>query len=140
MEKKIGIDTYVFIDLFSGEEKAEKVRVIIENIADGKATGFLSAAGLSELYYHLHRMHREAIAEDRIRYVINLPNLYICPLDEKTSLLAGRLRAKYYKKNSREISYIDCMHLATAISSKCDEFITGDKDFKDITEINVKLI
>ncbi len=140
MEKRIGIDTYVFIDLFSGEEKAEKVRTIIEDIADGKTIGFLSATGISELYYHLNRLHGEQIADDRVEYIINLPNLVIVSLGEKISLLAGKLRTKYYKKNIREISYIDCMHLATALSSDCDNFVTGDKDFKDVSELNVKII
>ncbi len=141
MEKRIGIDTYIFIELFSGEEnRTKRAEPVLKQIIEGYATGIISSAALTELYYHLNRYHGKEKTEYWIIYLQNLPNTEIISLDTDTAILAGRLRTKYYKKKFKEISYLDCMHIATAIKSSCTSFITGDKDFSGIEEIKVEII
>ena len=70
---------------------------------------------------------------------MSYPNLRIEPANNEITVLAGRLRYKYYKNKQREISYLDCIHLATAILTKCKKFVTGDKDFKDVKELEIEV-
>ena len=66
-------------------------------------------------------------------------NIKVISVTEEIAELAGKLRAKYYSKE-RQISFIDCIHLATAIVSKAEKFVTGDKDFLGVEEIKIELI
>jgi len=43
----------------------------------------------------------------------------IVDVDKEIALLAGRLRCKYYKKQECELSFLDYIYIATAISTKC---------------------
>lgn len=62
-----------------------------------------------------------------------LPNLEIIDFDLQIAELAAKLRAKYTIKTP------DAIHLATAIISKANFFITTDEKLQNIKEIPIKL-
>lgn len=59
-------------------------------------------------------------------------NMEYIPVLEDISMTAVRLRTKY-----PGIKALDSIHIATAIHSGCDAFLTNDKQLKQVTEIQV---
>ena len=138
--EEIALDTYVFLDLFSGDSRLEgKVKTYMEKVMEGKIKAVISSTVFSELFYHVAKKWGVEKADERVSFITSYPNLRTEPANNEITVLAGRLRYKYYKYKQREISYLDCIHLATAILTKCTKFVTGDKDFKDVEEIEVEV-
>ncbi|MBI2971396.1 MAG: PIN domain-containing protein [Candidatus Aenigmarchaeota archaeon] len=101
--------------------------------------GTVSATALAEVFFHIARRRDEESASKAMTFIKSIENLKIVDAGEKTSILAGALRAKYYKSRQREISFLDCIHLATGIVTNCKKFISGDRDFEGIEEIHVEV-
>lgn len=139
---KIYLDTFVFMDILSGKpeliEKAEQYLKLSEN------KGFISTILLTELAFHVGKRKGPEKAEE-ILYLLELyPNLKIIPVSEEIAALAGKLRSKYnslfhHGKIKKELTYFDCIHLATAITMNCEKFITGDKGFVGVDEIEAEI-
>ena len=53
--------------------------------------------------------------------------------------LAGRIRAKNWKKLEKKLTYFDSIHLATAVINNAKKFVTGDRDFRGIEEIAIEV-
>ena len=127
-------DTFLFMDLLSGKpELAEKAEAYLRN-----SRGVVSSILLAELAFHVSRRKRSKAAEI-LFYVQSLPNIEIIGVDEEIAGLAGLLRSKYRGKIQKKLTYFDCLHLATAMQSKCKKFITGDRGFREITDIEVEV-
>lgn len=137
-EKKFYLDTFVFMDILSGKsEAAEKAVSYLRRISTGK--GIVSAIVLTELCFHVKRRGSREKADEILSYVQSLPNLKIIPVSNEISVAAGRLRARYFRKITKKLTYFDCIHIATAIAEKCDVFVTGDRGFRDIEEIEMEI-
>ena len=127
-------DTFLFMDMLSGNpELAEKAEAYLRN-----SRGVVSSILLAELAFHVSRRKRSKAAEI-LFYVQSLPNIEIIGVDEEIAGLAGLLRSKYRGKIQKKLTYFDCLHLATAMQSKCKKFITGDRGFREITDIEVEV-
>jgi len=127
-------DTFLFMDMLSGNpELAEKAEAYLRN-----SRGVVSSILLAELAFHVSRRKRSKAAEI-LFYVQSLPNIEIIGVDEEIAGLAGLLRSKYRGKIQKKLTYFDCLHLATAMQSKCRKFITGDRGFREITDIEVEV-
>ena len=132
--EKMYFDTFLFMDLLSGKpELAEKAEAYLRN-----SRGVVSSILLAELAFHVSRRKRSKAAEI-LFYVQSLPNIEIIGVDEEIAGLAGLLRSKYRGKIQKKLTYFDCLHLATAMQSKCRKFITGDRGFREITDIEVEV-
>lgn len=132
------LDSYVLLDLLSGkEEKAAKAKKYLLEI-ESKG-GAIAATVLTEVFFHISRRSTHEEAVKAMSFIRAIKNLKVIDINTDMSILAASLRAKYYKNKQREISYLDCIHLATAILTNCKKFITGDKDFEGIEEIEVKV-
>ncbi|MBI2233135.1 MAG: PIN domain-containing protein [Candidatus Aenigmarchaeota archaeon] len=122
------------MDLLSGNlELAEKAEAYLRN-----SRGVVSSVLLAELAFHVSRRKRSKAAEI-LFYVQSLPNIEVIGVDEEIAGLAGLLRSKYRGKIQKKLTYFDCLHLATAMQSKCKKFITGDRGFREITDIEVEV-
>ena len=129
----IALDTYVFFEAMNNNKAAIKILNEVKHKG-----GIISALVLTELLYHLTK--RKLVDEYyKIRVIIEDLNIKIVPVNEEIAELAGKIRAKYYSKE-RQISFIDCIHLATAIVCCAEKFVTGDKDFLGIEEIEVEIL
>jgi hypothetical protein len=49
------------------------------------------------------------------------------------------LRSKYCHKTKADLSYLDAIHLATAIVCKADTLVKSNDDLSDIEEIKVDI-
>lgn len=135
---KIYLDTFVFTDILSGEELSAKAIQYIEEAK--KVGGVISSVQLTELGFHLRRRKSREKTEEIIFYIQSLPNLEIIPVTADIAKDAGLLRARYRRmKTQKKFTYFDCIHLATALTAKCTKFVTGDKGFKEVNEIETEI-
>jgi predicted nucleic acid-binding protein len=130
------IDSWIWLEFFLEGKKFKAVEAILENIRNGKLKGILNPLVLAEVKYQIERKYRE-IAEEAIFQIEKFPNSQVMPIDPEIAKFGANLRAKYYKKPERMVSYADMINVATALLSNCKKFYTGDKNLKDIKEIEV---
>lgn len=132
------LDSYVIMDVLSdNKEKALKAQKYLTEA--GARGGIISSTVLAEVFFHVARRNTVDNASKAITFIKSMENLHIVDANQDISILAGELRHKYYKKSQKELSYLDCIHLATAINKNCNKFITGDKDFEGIEEIETEV-
>ena len=130
---KIYLDSYVFIDILSGKKESKKAAQHLKSSAEK----MVSAVLFSEISYTLSLA--DADAEDIFYIIDSIPNLHIIELDESSSILAGKLLAKYSSRLERKLTYFTAVHLATAIDKKCKKFVTSNESLKKIKEIKVEV-
>lgn len=138
-KEKIYLDTFVFMDILSGEAEAAKAEAYLEKMKAGAATGVVSAVLFSELAYHIKRRRGKERAMEILAYISSLPNLEIVPVSREIAESAGMLRARYSGKIAKKLTYFDCIHIATALAAACNKFVTGDKGFRDVKEIDMEI-
>lgn len=137
--KKIYLDTFVFMDILSGDpEISEKA---LQHVEEAKKSGILiSSVMVTELAFHLRRRKSREKTEEILFYIKSIPNIEIAPVTEEIAKDAGLLRAKYRRlKLQKKFTYFDCIHIATALTYRCSSFVTGDRGFRDIKEIEVEI-
>jgi predicted nucleic acid-binding protein len=122
------------MDLLSGTDVSKKAEEHIKN-----NSGVVSSILLTELAFHVRIRKGKTRMEEVLFYIQSLPNIEIVPVNEEIATLAARIRAKYFKKIEKRLTYFDCIHIATAIVTQCEKFITGDKGFKDINDIKIEI-
>ncbi|MBI4174488.1 MAG: PIN domain-containing protein [Candidatus Aenigmarchaeota archaeon] len=137
-KEKIYLDTFVFMDILAGEAEAEKAKVYLEKMRGG-VTGVVSSILLTELAFHLRRKRGREKAAEILLYIRSLPNLEMIPVDADIARTAGNLRAHYAKRIAKKLTYFDCIHLATALATGCSKFVTGDRGFRDVKEIEMEI-
>ena len=138
MVEKIYLDTFVFMDILSGEADAAKAQAYLEKMKGGTA-GVVSSILFAELTFHIRRKRGRERAEEILLYIKNLPNLEIIDVTQDIAKAAGFLRSHYAKKIPKKLTYFDCVHIATALAAGCTKFITGDRGFRDIKEIAMEI-
>jgi len=111
-------DTYAVIELVRGNTKYEHLKdyPIITSIMN-----------LAETYYALLLSNGKEIADKIIEY-LDLTFLEITP---KITLDAALFR---FKNKKQELSYIDCIGYTLALENHL-LFLTGDKQFKDLENV-----
>ncbi len=123
----ISLDTNIFIYwLEKNTEFYEISAQIIKKIYSGEISATCSSLVLAEIYNN-NQLLVEAIK--------NLPNLKIVNVSDEEAELAGNLRFGYGLK------VIDSVHIASAIISGSDSFITNDVYLskKNISKISIIL-
>ena len=132
---RIYLDTFVFMDMLSGQKEAvEKAKKYLQQQA------MVSSIVLAELVFHMvrHGVHR-AKKDEIIFYIRSLENLKIIDVTDEIAEMAGKIRARYWKLLEKKLTYFDSIHIATAIVAGAKKFVTGDKDFRGIKEIEVEV-
>ena len=137
MVEKLYLDTFVFMDILSGEPEAKKAESYLEKIRI--SGGVVSSILFTELAFHIRRKKGREKAEEILMYIKSLPNLEIVPVSPDIAKAAGFLRSHYMKKIPKKLTYFDCVHLSTALAAGCTKFVTGDKGFRDIKEIEMEI-
>lgn len=139
-KEKIYLDTFVFMDILSGHRTfMEKTMKYLEKIKTNKAAGVISSILFTELTYHLSIKRSREKAEEILYYIETLPNVDIVPVTAEIAKRAGSLRARYRKRIEKKLTYFDSIHLATALITECTKFVTGDRGFADIKEIEMEI-
>ena len=132
---KTAIDSYVFIDVFLHSRKEETA---VKKLQGASASdSVISSMVIAEVKYQIIKKLGHEKAEEAVFTIKNIEGMKIVDVSSEIAETAADIRAKYYKKNDNELSYADAIHIATAKLTGCDTLITGDPDFKEITEIKI---
>lgn len=132
---KLYLDTFVFMDILSANEEFVTDALNQMNQLKTNATGVVSSIVLEELAYHIEKREKDKM--DEILVCIKSLPIEIVPVTDEIALLSGKIRAKYHRR-LKKLTYHDCIHIATALLTNCDKFVTGDKKFEDIGEIELQ--
>jgi len=134
----IFLDSWIFLEYFLRGEKANLAEKVIDNVIR-KDRAVTSATALLEVKYRIAKKFGLERAEEAAVTIQNISNLSILPVTVDIAKLAATLRMKYYTPEN-QLSFIDTIHLATAVLTNCNRFLTGDKDFIAAEEIKVEII
>lgn len=132
---RLGIDTAPIIYFIEAHPKYDPVVTkIFQDIATGTITGITSMITLTEVLVHPLRLGETAL-EQRYRDLLLLSdNFEIICIDAVVAENVAGLRARYNLRTP------DALQLAAAIVSKCEAFLTNDKNIKNINELNIILL
>lgn len=137
----IFLDSWVWLEyVFSGDQ-AGKAESLIERANTQAEGGLVAPTVLAEVSYRVRVVEDEATADDAIRAIRDFEYIESVPLVDEIAAYAAELRFEYYERGTRELSYADAIHLATAIvHDDCTAFYSGDPDFVDIDEIETVVL
>ena len=130
--KIIGLDSMIFIYHF--EESSGfcgKTIEIFESMERGKFKAISSVITLIEILTHPKKQKDFYLVKEYQELLANFPNLEIKDVDVKISDLASSLRAEY------NLTTPDAIVVATALLNKATGFITSDKIFSRIKELEI---
>lgn len=130
----IYLDSWVWLEY--GLDQAHEA-IAAELIQEARRSGgAISTIGLTEVDYVLDReLDREA-ADAVTSAIDDLEGIHLVPVSVEAARLASTLRAKYYDRQTCELSYADAIHLATASLLGCSTLHTGDSDFEAVEEVD----
>ncbi len=130
---KFYIDTSIFVLAFiNSDELGEKARDILDDVVKGKIIAISSLLVFDEFIWTLRKYCTRAQAIDYAKSLLKTPRLRFVTIDEQIVWKACELLQKY------SIAPRDALHAASALSGNADIFLTEDKDFKKILELNTK--
>lgn len=131
--KRYVFDSSALISYLDGENNAEAVAELLEEINSKEYSASLSIINLGEIYYHFLRTGGIRAA---VTYLNSISSLPVELIDADLDLT---LQAANYKAFNK-ISYADCFAAALAKIKKA-QLITSDREFKQIEkEIDIKWV
>jgi predicted nucleic acid-binding protein len=119
------IDSYAWIEYFRGSSSGEKAKEYIES--GSAATSAITLAELQEKYL---REKWDSMEPD-LKFITTRTSLVT--IDQKISLLAGRINYENKRKINKNWGMADSIVLATARTFSA-KVVTGDPHFKDLND------
>lgn len=126
---KIAIDTMVLIYLINNQEPY--VETIKERLHSAKEI-ILSSVGMGEILAGFEKNNDKKGKLQFLSFLESYKKLSVIGFGKQESLIFGELRGKY-----PTIKAADAIHLATAISSRVDCFLTNDKKLEIVKDITI---
>jgi predicted nucleic acid-binding protein len=131
----IAIDTAIFIYFVEQHPaRLSVVREALRRVDSGAIYGRSSTITLTEVLTLPLRAGNRAIESDYRRLLRGSRNFSLVAIDATVAERAADLRARYNLKTP------DALHLACAIESACDAFLTNDSDLRRVTDIPVLIL
>lgn len=96
--------------------------------------GFASTIAVAEVLVQPLRTNNKDLTERYEAVLSDSHSFQLEPVTVAVGRRAADLRARYNLRTP------DALHVATAIVSGCDAFLTNDADIKQVTEINVLVL
>ena len=103
------LDACALIALLAGEQGAEKVRDIIQDAIDEKATVKINQINLLEVYYHIINIYDQNEANEMLNIIRKFPIEVIIGLEDSTFNEAGRIKSKYKIPLGDSIVVAECV-------------------------------
>ena len=132
----IFLDSWVWLEYLLSGDRADRAQSLIAQVAAGDERGLIAPTVVTEVGYRVRAVADGPTAEATLRAIQDIEDLECLPLVWSVAEYAARLRDKYYEPGTREFSYADAIHLATAaVYDDCTALYSGDPDFEDVEEI-----
>ena len=120
------IDTYAWMEIFSGSAWGQRALACLENYSPQ----MISVLTLYELQYRLEHLYGEKKTASLLATVV--ANTEVIPVDSRISVDAGRIKAGQNREGS-SMGAVDCLLLATARANHL-KILTGDRHFAGFEE------
>lgn len=132
---KIFIDTAPFIYLIEDNPIfVEKVKAFFMDVILNQEKLVTSVITIMEFGVMPERLARQETIT-KFREFLAAMDIDIIPINEKLSIKAYKLRAKY-----AFLKGMDALQMAVALEENCEKFLTNDDKLKNVTELEVILI
>lgn len=132
---RIGIDSVAFIYLIEKNPRyIDVMRFIAQDVTTGQLHGFSASLALTEILVHPLRNADTALATQYSAIFQQSSGFDLVPLTSKIAYKAAELRAEHNLKTP------DAIHVATAITSGCEAFLTNDSGIKRVTSIKILIL
>lgn len=137
----IFLDSGVWLEYLLSGDRADAAAGVIDSVATGNERGLVAPTVITEVAYRTRVVADAEAADEAIRAITGMEGLVVLPLVTSVAEYAAELRDKYYERGTREFSYADAIHLATAVvHDDCHTLCTGDPDFTDVEEIETTVL
>ena len=103
------LDACALIALLAGEKGAEKVRDIIQDAIDEKATVKINQINLLEVYYHIINIYDQNKANEMLKAIRKFPIEIIIGLEDSAFYEAGRIKSKHKIPLGDSIVVAECI-------------------------------
>ncbi|MGB1286970.1 MAG: type II toxin-antitoxin system VapC family toxin [Aggregatilineales bacterium] len=112
----------------------EKMRYVFTRLDAGDFDIFTCPVTLTETLVKPVKDIDDVLVEQYKDVFFRTEGIAVLPMSANAGEIAAELRAKYGLKTP------DALHIASAIDSDCDAFLTNDKALKRVTEIRVLVL
>lgn len=130
--KRVYFDTNIFIYIFEGSPEYQNiVKPIIELAELEEIEIFTNEITLGELLVSPFKNQQDDIAETYMQALNNPDFVTLEPTTQNIHVEAARIRAAHGMK------YPDAVHIASAVHSGCDMFLTNDRKIKAIPDLEM---
>lgn len=120
--KKVFLDSMIFIYYFEGyEKKSKQLQCLFNAIEKGETHAFMSLVTISEVLVRPYTLQALDIADEYLRFFNEFPSLTILPFSQETAARAAYVRSKTNLKTP------DAIQIAAALTANISGFITSDK-------------
>lgn len=131
----LAVDTTPFIYFVEQNPTyINRVRPIFRSIASGDLKAFTSVITLTEVLVMPIQTGHTRYAHEYREMLLNSEHITTVSVDSSIAEQAARLRARYSLKTP------DALHIATAITSGCQAFLTNDIALKRVQELSVLVL
>jgi predicted nucleic acid-binding protein len=110
------------------------VSVVIDLIDKGSLVGIASAVTLAECLVLPYRTGDTRLIREFLDFFLLGRNMTMVPVDTNRARVAAELRARY------NLSLADAFQVATALSARCDVFLTNDGGLRRVHEIRILMV
>lgn len=107
---------------------------VIQRFDSGSLSGVLSTIALTEVLVQPLKKEETELAGRYETLLLHGKGLSLVPVTASISRKAAQLRAEH------NIRTPDALHLATAIESKCEAFLTNDRTLTRVTDLRVMML
>lgn len=123
---RVVLDSYALLAYLLHEEGAERIRDLLRKAEERDVEVYMNVVNLGEVYYIIARRKGVDVADFIIANLLKSPILFV-NVDERLSLIAGRIKAFH------KLSYADAFAVATAIDLDA-VLLSGDDEFKSVED------
>lgn len=137
----IFIDSWVWLEYLFGGPAADHAGGLIQEADTVSEGGLIAPTVIAEVSYRVHVVENAETADEAVRAIRTFDHIESLPLVDELAQYAAKLRVKYYRRDERDLSYADAIHLAVAsVHEDCHTLYTGDPDFEAVDEIETVVI
>ncbi len=130
MSEKIVFDSFAILSFFKGEKSSKIVQDKIEQVQNGKLSGFLTTVNLAEIYYIIWREKGEEDAETAAESIKDW-GIKLVSIDENLAKEAGSIKANH------PLSLADAFAAAVTKNENAT-LLTGDSEFKLLDDLSIQ--
>jgi predicted nucleic acid-binding protein len=132
---RIYLDVNVWIYALEGyPDFSSDLAALFQAIDQGTLTAVTSELALAEALVKPLQDRDQAVQELYQRAIANRPHVDVIPIERIMLITAAQLRA------TTKLKLPDAIHAATALNAQCSTFLTNDRGFRHVPQLNVLLL